>query len=144
MQISPDTRKTAPAYQALGRPTPVPDIAGDERNTPIMASAPHIRIPAQRQPEPTHQPWCDDHIEDDSGFGTCTSVQIVAPGQMIRLLWAPGEGVQADIAAGDRIDLISLDELEQRALAMLTLALTGRGITPPATALSALASTVTS
>lgn len=98
-----------------------------------------IRIPAQRQPAPAHQPWCVDHMADD-GFGTCISADTIASGLMVQLTWRPGENVQANVATGDQIDIVSLDELEQRALAMLHTALIGRGVTPPANVSAAVTS----
>jgi hypothetical protein len=102
-----------------------------------------IRIPQPRRAEPVHQPWCVEHIPDDQGFGTCMSADLDAPGQAVALTWQPGDDIRVMVVAGDGIDYATLDEVEQRALAMLTIALTGRGLTPPATALAALTGTVT-
>ncbi|MFI7470542.1 hypothetical protein [Nonomuraea sp. NPDC049646] len=101
-----------------------------------------FRIPSQRPQEPQHQPWCsrDDHILDLDGFGTCVSADITAPGQAVYLTWQPGEPVQANVADDTQIDIISLDELEQRALAMLTTALIGRGGTPSPSVVAAVTS----
>lgn len=142
-ETSSGTRKAAPIRQESGRPH-VPTTVESGRTTSIMHDAPDIRIPAQRSPEPEHQPWCRSHIADDQDFGTCMSDDIVAPGQIVALIWQPGDDVTVNVVTGDRIEEATLDEVEQRALAMLTLALTGRGVTPPATALAALGRVVTS
>jgi hypothetical protein len=101
-----------------------------------------VRIPSPRPSEPQHQPWCDlsEHILDCDGFGTCVSADMTAPGQAVYLTWQPGGPVQANVVVGDRIDIISLDDLEQRALAMLTLALIGRGGTPSPRVVAAVTS----
>lgn len=109
-----------------------------------MHDTPDIRIPAQRMPAPAHQPWCADHALDDDGFGSCVSADMILPGVQIGLTWRPGEDVHVSICTGVVVETLTLDELEQRSLAMLTTALIGRGLTPPATAISALAGTVTS
>lgn len=108
-----------------------------------MAFGPDIRIPVQRPRGPEHQSWCVNHIPDDQGPGTCMSADLVLPGQVVALVYHPDRGVLMNVVNGDRIEDVTLDEIEQRALAMLTLALTGRGVTPPPTALAALAGTVT-
>ncbi|WP_188188084.1 hypothetical protein [Nonomuraea sp. SYSU D8015] len=101
-----------------------------------MHDTPDIRIPAQRWPEPEHQLWCTDHLGDDAGFGMCIGTDLELPGLQIGLRWEPGRPVYASVATGVRVEEISLDDLEHRALAMLTTALMGRGMTPPATALT--------
>lgn len=66
-KTSPDTRKAAPPCQASGRPR-VLNIVEDERDTPIMHDASDIRIPAQRQPEPTCPPFCTElHLDELPG-----------------------------------------------------------------------------
>lgn len=107
-----------------------------------MPDASDIRIPAQRGPD--HQTWCANHIADDEGSGTCMSADLVLPGQVVALVYHPDRGVLVNVITGDHMEEIPLDEAEQRALATLTLALSGRGATPPATALSAFAPAVTS
>jgi hypothetical protein len=106
----------------------------------MMPSTPILRIPQQRQPAPEHQPWCVEHIGDEPGFGTCASADMATPGMKVRLLWSASEGVRADVAHGDHQEEISLDELEQRALAMLTTALIGRGLTPAPSVLAVVTS----
>lgn len=106
-----------------------------------MPDTPDIRIPQQRQPE--HQPWCVEHIADYNTPGTCMSDDLVLPGQAVALVYHPDRGVLVNIITGDHMEEIPLDEAEQRALAILALALTGRGVQPPTTALAALAGTVT-
>jgi len=101
-----------------------------------------VRIPSPRPSEPQHQPWCNpaEHILDVDGPGTCVSADMTAPGQAVYLTWQPGGPVQANIAGDNQIDIISLDDLEQRALAMLTLALIGRGGVPSPGVLQAVTS----
>lgn len=139
----PDMRKAAPACQDPGRPH-VPNTVEDGRNTLTMSGTPGICIPAQRPRGPEHQSWCVNHIADDEDSGTCMSADLVLPGQVVALVHHPDRGVLVNVISGDHMEEIPLDEAEQRALAMLTTALLGRGVTPPATALSVLASAVTS
>ncbi|HUR74483.1 MAG TPA: hypothetical protein VMZ00_09405 [Sporichthya sp.] len=103
-----------------------------------MAFGPDLRIPAQRPRGPEHQSWCVNHITDDEGPGTCMSADLVLPGQVVALASHPDRGVLVNVVTGDHMEEIPLDEAEQRALAMLTTALLGRGVTPPARALEAL------
>ncbi|MFB4275692.1 hypothetical protein ACBJ59_10405 [Nonomuraea sp. MTCD27] len=103
----------------------------------MMHDTPDIRIPGQRPAERQHQPWCDldEHVDD-----TCFSADMVVPPLMVRLTWSPGQDVRADVATSEVVEVITLDALEQRALAMLTTALLGRGVTPPANAIAAVTS----
>lgn len=132
--LTPGTRKAAPPSQASDRPR-VPDTVEDERDTPIMPDSPVIRIPGQRQPAPQHQPWCDPEAHTDD---TCYSADTVVGDLKVRLMWAPGEVVVADVATREVVELFTLDELEQRSLAMLTTALIGRGLTPSPSVLAAV------
>lgn len=139
--LTPDMLRATPIRQDQGRPLPHVPLSVTRRDMSMMAQRPPL-VPGQRQRGPEHQPWCDpvEHILDISGFGTCVSADMVTPGMKVRLLWSFGEGVRADVSTGDHQEEIVLTELEQRALAMLTTALIGRGRTPAPSVLAAVTS----
>lgn len=118
---TPDMRMAAPSAKIPGRQfSHVPTTSTSEGTAAIMPFSTDIRIPAPRQPEPEpeHQPWCVSHLPDEGG-GMCISADITLPGQIVGLTFRPGEGVQVSLCTGDHIDIVTVDEAERRAYAVL-------------------------
>jgi hypothetical protein len=147
--ISPDTRKAAPPSQASGRPR-VLNIVEDERDTPIMHDASDIRIPAQRQPEPTCPLFCTElHLDELPGershYGASHTVHL-PDGAVLVVDVHADDGRPAGIVLHDsdgNTRHVPTEQAEQYALAILVQVALARGLTPPATALTELAGTVT-
>lgn len=115
---TPTHAESGPRLPRPGRPH-VPNVVENGRTNTIMHDGINFRIPAQRQPDPDHQPWCVNHLDDDQGPGTCMSSDIVLPSQIVGLTFRPDEGVRINLCTGDRIEVLHPDEVKQRAVAML-------------------------
>lgn len=94
-----------------------------------MTAGIHFRIPAQRR-APACQPWCVQHIPDDDG-GTCMSADLVLPGQTVGLTWQPGDGVRISLHGNAVAEVLTPEDVEHRALAMLAQVAVARAHTQP-------------
>jgi hypothetical protein len=100
------------------------------------------RIPRQRQPEKSCQPWCTNH-DDEGGF--CYAANIAIPGGV-----PSGGSVGPHVGLGQgpedepRIDIyqtgepVTVDDAERIALAILVQVARGRGLTPAPETLAAV------
>ncbi|MFC4122041.1 hypothetical protein [Nonomuraea zeae] len=101
---------------------------------PIMAHI-AVTIPVQRtaelqeQPDqrPPCKPWCVEHLPTDLGPGTCVAEdQKPVAGEAVELTYQPDEGARISVWR-ESFKLISLDDAERLAHAMLVQISIARG-----------------
>lgn len=85
-------------------------------------------VPAQRPR--ACRPWCVQHLAADRGSGTCLAAdQIPTLGEAVELTYQPDEGLRINLWR-ETFSLLTIDDAERHARAVLAQVAVARGYTP--------------